>query len=50
MDYTNIVNTLSVNDLVFIDDGLISVMVIEKGVDYLLTGVCEKYQLKRQPL
>ena len=39
MDYVNIVNTTSVRDLIFIDDGLISVMVVEKGVDYLLTGL-----------
>ena len=39
VDYVNIVNTTSVRDLIFIDDGLISVMVVEKGVDYLLTGL-----------
>ena len=39
MDYVNIVNTTSVRDLIFIDDGLISVMVIEKGVDYILAGL-----------
>ena len=39
VDYVNIINTMSVNDLVFIDDGLISVKVLEKGVDYLLTGL-----------
>ena len=39
VDYVNIVNTTAVRDLIFIDDGLISVMVVEKGVDYLLTGL-----------
>jgi pyruvate kinase len=39
VDYVNIVNTTSVRDLIFIDDGLISVMVIEKGVDYILAEV-----------
>ena len=38
VDYDNIINTLSIGDLVYIDDGLISVQVTEKGVDYLLTG------------
>ena len=39
VDYKNIVNTLDARDLVFIDDGLISVMVVEKGIDFLMTGL-----------
>ena len=42
MDYVNIVNTLCLDDLVFIDDGLISLKVIQKGVDYLITGQCNR--------
>ena len=39
VDYTQIVDTLSIGDLVYIDDGLISTKVVAKGMDYLMTGL-----------
>ena len=38
VDYKNIVNTMSIGDIVYIDDGLISTKVVEKNATYLRTG------------
>ena len=38
VDYKNIVDTLNVGDVVYIDDGLISTKVVEKNTTYLRTG------------
>ena len=38
VDYKNIVDTLKIGDIVYIDDGLISTKVVEKGPTHLRTG------------
>ena len=38
VDYKNIVNLLDLGDIVFVDDGLISLKVTEKGPTHLMTG------------
>ena len=38
VDYKNIVKVVEPGDLIYIDDGLISVKVTEKGPTHLITG------------
>ena len=40
VDYMSIVRDLKKGDLIFVDDGLISLKVTEKGPSHLTTGVC----------
>ena len=45
IDYTNITKVMHVGGIVFIDDGLISLKVVEKGEDFLLTEILNTSKL-----
>lgn len=45
VDYTNITKVIDVGGIVYVDDGLISLKIVEKGSDYLLTEILNSSKL-----
>ncbi len=45
IDYDNIVKIILPGDLIYVDDGLISLKVTDKGVDWVSTGELQSHMI-----